>query len=96
MLRDIMGRWHRDQGVKAEDRSYSILQRREMDKLRQEIKQALADKRATEQMFHYAKGNDEVEWAILKQLAAEQRYRMLLNKARAMDVDWTKIRGFVI
>lgn len=74
----------------------SHMKKREMDKLRLEITQALADRQATEQMFQYAKGHDEVEWAILRQMAAEQRYRMLLNKARAMDVDWSKIRGAVI
>jgi len=79
-----------------EPRSNSREKQREMDKLRSEIKQALEDKRVTEIMFEFAVGHDEVEWAILRQMAAEQRYRMLLNKARAMDVEWSKLRGFVL
>lgn len=92
MLRDYFKKIREDR----RETRYSYMKRREMDKLRLEIAQALADRQATEQMFQYATGHDEVEWAILRQMAAEQRYRMLLNKARAMDVDWSKIRGAVI
>lgn len=91
-----MKRWMNERKIASGKAVHSYMTKYEMDKLRQEIKQALSDKRATEQMFQYAKGNDEVEWAILRQMAAEQRYRMLLNKARAMDVDWSKIRGEII
>jgi len=91
-----MKRWWEERRIASGEAVHSYMKKYEMDKLRLEIKQALSDKRATEQMFQYAKGNDEVEWAILRQLAAEQRYRMLLNKARSMDVDWSRIRGELI
>lgn len=96
MLGDALRKWRHERRVAAGEVTHSYIKRKEMDKLLQEIRQALADKRVTDQMFQFAKGNDEVEWAILKQLAAEQRYRMLLNKAREMDVDWSEIRGIVI
>lgn len=90
--------WNKREGVdNAEEHQVNPRdKKREMDKLRLEIKQALEDKRATEMMFQHAVGQDEVEWAILRQMAAEQRYRMLLNKARAMDVDWSRVRGCVL
>lgn len=96
MLKRFMRQHEDGEIVINERRSITREKQREMDKLRAEIKQALEDKRATEIMFQFAVGHDEVEWAILRQMAAEQRYRMLLNKAREMDVEWSKLRGFVL
>jgi|GEM_PF-1635569 len=68
----------------------------EVDKLRVEIKESLSQWRSAERHFQYACGHDEVELAIYSLMAAEQKYRMLLNKARKIDIDWSKVRGYVI
>lgn len=66
------------------------------DKLRAEIKEALLEWRSAELHFQYAVGHDEVELAIYSLMAAEQKYRMLLNKARGMNVNWSHVRGYVL
>ena len=68
----------------------------EVDKLRIEIKDSLLQWRSAELHFQYACGHDEVELAIYSLMMAEQKYRMLLNKAREMDIDWSKVKGYVI
>lgn len=68
----------------------------EMDKLRNEIKEALLQWRTAELQFQYACGHDEVELAIYSLMTAEQKYRMLLNKARNIDIDWSTVKGYVI
>ncbi|MCR8658921.1 hypothetical protein [Paenibacillus endoradicis] len=68
----------------------------EVDKLRVEIKDSLSQWRSAERHFQYACGHDEVELAIYSLMAAEQKYRMLLNKARKIDIDWSKVKGYVI
>lgn len=68
----------------------------EVDKLRVEIKDSLLQWRSAERHFQYACGHDEVELAIYSLMAAEQKYRMLLNKARKVDIDWSQVKGYVI
>lgn len=68
----------------------------EVDKLRIEIKDSLLQWRSAELNFQYACGHDEVELAIYSLMMAEQKYRMLLNKARDIDIDWSKVKGYLI
>ncbi|HIW34428.1 MAG TPA: hypothetical protein IAA29_16755 [Candidatus Paenibacillus intestinavium] len=68
----------------------------EVDKLRIEIKDSLLQWRSAELHFQYACGHDEVELAIYSLMMAEQKYRMLLNKARDIDIDWSKVKGYLI
>lgn len=61
-----------------------------------EIREALLSWKTAEQKFEYACGHDEVELAIYQVMAAEQKYRLLLNKARKLDVDWSDVKGYVV
>ena len=68
----------------------------EVDKLRIEIRESLLQWRSAELHFQYACGHDEVELAIYSLMAAEQKYRMLLNKARNIDINWSQVKGDLI
>ncbi|WP_258881482.1 YaaL family protein [Paenibacillus sp. sptzw28] len=47
--------------------------------------------------FEYAVGKDHVDYAIFAIEAAEKRYEMLLRKAKAMNIEWSKwIRGLAV
>lgn len=67
-----------------------------VDELRIEIKEALQAWRTAELKFQYASGHDEVELAIYQLMAAEQNYRLLLNKAKRMEVNWSVVKGEVV
>lgn len=71
----------------------SKLERMEMDKLRSEVRKALVELQVTQNFFEMAHGDDQVEYAIYAMLAAERKYGMLINKAKAMDVEWSYLKG---
>lgn len=76
--------------------SLSEEERLKVYELSVEIREALMHWKTAEQKFEYACGHDEVELAIYQVMAAEQKYRLLLNKARKLDVDWSNVKGYVV
>ena len=67
-----------------------------MQEIQAELSEALKEWKWTIRAYEYALGDDQVEYCIYQMMAAEQKYRMILHKARQLDVNWSKVRGYMI
>ncbi|MFD2117540.1 DUF2508 family protein [Paenibacillus yanchengensis] len=59
-----------------------------VEQLREDIDQAVREWEAARRMFHYARGEEEVDYAIYTLISCEKRYSMLLRKAKQLNLNW--------
>lgn len=64
-----------------------------MTSLRMEIAEAHQQWENANRFFHYALGNDQIDFAVHAIITAEKRYEMLLRSAKQMNVKWPSWRG---
>lgn len=71
-------------------------QQKTMIEIREELSQALEHWKYTQKAYEHALGFEQVEYCIYQMMAAEQKYRMILLKARSLQVEWSKVKGDLI
>ncbi|MCR2807790.1 YaaL family protein [Paenibacillus soyae] len=62
-------------------------------KLKEEISEALKEWESAKRYFEYARGHEQVDYAIHAIITAEKRYTMLLCKAKKMTGPWPQWEG---
>lgn len=67
-----------------------------MIEIKEELTKALEHWKWTQKAFEQALGFEQVEYCIYQMMAAEQKYRMILLKARALQVEWSKVKGDLV
>lgn len=67
-----------------------------MKEIQNDLTEALEHWKWTKHAYQHAVGFEQVEYCIYQMMAAEQKYRMILLKARNMNVDWSKVKGDMI
>ena len=67
-----------------------------MNELQKELSEALEQWKWTRHAYDYALGSEQVDFCIYQMMAAEQKYRMILVKARELQVEWSKVKGDMI
>ncbi|MEK3884131.1 DUF2508 domain-containing protein [Paenibacillus sp. PL2-23] len=61
--------------------------------LKLEVKEALEEWESARRYFNYARGHEQVDYAIHAIITAEKRYAMLLSKAKKMIGPWPQWEG---
>ena len=62
-------------------------------RLKEEIGEALREWENAKRYFEYARGHEQVDYAIHSIITAEKRYTMLLSKAKKMTGPWPQWEG---
>jgi hypothetical protein len=85
---------------KRREKSVKVQETAVKDEISQLYHEIIAAKRDWDNAlrhFEYADGKDHIDYAIFAIEAAEKRYEMLLRKAKAMNIEWTKwIKGLAV
>jgi len=68
----------------------------QMKEIQKDLKEALEHWKWTKHAYNHAIGFEQVEYCIYQMMAAEQKYRMILLKARSLEVDWSKLKGDMV
>lgn len=67
-----------------------------MKEIQKDLAEALEHWKWTQHAYNHALGSDQVDFYIYQMMAAEQKYRMILLKARRLQVDWSKVKGDLV
>lgn len=59
--------------------------------LQQDIERAMREWEAAKRLFHYAVGEEEVDYAIYTLISCEKKYSMLLRQAKQLNLNWQQL-----